>query len=278
MSLASGARLGRYEIVEPLGQGGMATVYKAYQPALERTVALKVIRGEDRAIGVPYRRGCLHADTIARQRINPDRADVVLESRAELLCCRDNNPSITAPQVVHYISRPDVRQSQHLGHDLRMLDEIGRGVDHPGHQVLIVAEEVEGYAQRLRQYIADTSLLVEKALKDGKAVLFEGAQATLLDLDHGTYPYVTSSNSDSLGIAAGTGVPPRAIGRQLGVTKAYCTRVGSGPFPSELRDSLGDRLREGGSEFGATTGRPRRCAPATRPGRPRPRGGPPGRR
>jgi adenylosuccinate synthase len=113
--------------------------------------------------------------------------------------------------------------------------------------------------RKLAPLVCDTGALLRSYLAKGCHVFFEGAQGVMLDLDHGTYPFVTSSNSDSLGIAAGTGVPPTAIGRQLGVTKAYCTRVGSGPFPSELNDEAGERLREGGSEFGATTGRPRRC-------------------
>ena len=120
-------------------------------------------------------------------------------------------------------------------------------------------EAAREHGRRLAPLVTDTGRLLRKALADGRHVFFEGAQGVMLDLDHGTYPFVTSSNSDSLGIAAGTGVPPTAIGHQIGVTKAYCTRVGSGPFPSELDDAVGERLREGGSEFGATTGRPRRC-------------------
>jgi adenylosuccinate synthase len=113
--------------------------------------------------------------------------------------------------------------------------------------------------RKVAPMVTDTGRLLRKALGEDQHVFFEGAQGVMLDLDHGTYPFVTSSNSDSLGIAAGTGVPPTLIGHQLGVTKAYCTRVGAGPFPSELFDATGERLREGGSEFGATTGRPRRC-------------------
>ena len=113
--------------------------------------------------------------------------------------------------------------------------------------------------RRLAPLVTDTGHLLRSLLARGQHVFFEGAQGVLLDLDHGTYPFVTSSNSDTLGISAGAGVPPAAIGRQLGVMKAYCTRVGDGPFPSELNDAAAERLREGGSEFGATTGRPRRC-------------------
>ena len=122
-----------------------------------------------------------------------------------------------------------------------------------------VAEEVEGYAQRLRPYIADTSLLVENALKDGKAVLFEGAQATLLDLDHGTYPFVTSSNPIAGAAATGIGIGPTRIDRVIGVAKAYVTRVGEGPFPTEIVGPDQERLRELGGEYGTVTGRQRRC-------------------
>ncbi len=119
--------------------------------------------------------------------------------------------------------------------------------------------EYRGYAREMEPFVADTTTLLNEAIDGGKRVMFEGAQGTLLDIDFGTYPYVTSSNSDALGISAGTGVPPKKIGEVLGVAKAYCTRVGEGPFPTELKDGLGERLRETGSEYGATTGRPRRC-------------------
>ena len=122
-----------------------------------------------------------------------------------------------------------------------------------------VFEAAREQGRRLAPLVTDTGHLLRKQLEQGRHVFFEGAQGVLLDLDHGTYPFVTSSSSDTLGIAAGAGVPPRSIGRQIGVMKAYCTRVGDGPFPSELNDAAADRLREGGSEFGATTGRPRRC-------------------
>jgi adenylosuccinate synthase len=122
-----------------------------------------------------------------------------------------------------------------------------------------VAARYEGYAQRLRPYIGDVSLLVDRALRDGKKVLFEGAQATLLDLDHGTYPFVTSSNPVASGAATGTGIGPTRIDRVLGVAKAYVTRVGEGPFPSEIAGADQGRLRELGGEYGTVTGRERRC-------------------
>jgi adenylosuccinate synthase len=116
-----------------------------------------------------------------------------------------------------------------------------------------------GYAERLARYVGDVSLLVDTALREGKEVLFEGAQATLLDLDHGTYPFVTSSNPIASGAATGIGIGPTRIDRVLGVSKAYVTRVGEGPFPSEIAGPLQDQLRELGGEYGTVTGRQRRC-------------------
>ena len=122
-----------------------------------------------------------------------------------------------------------------------------------------IAEQLEGFAQRLRPYVADTSLIVDRALGDGRFVLFEGAQATLLDLDHGTYPFVTSSNPIASGAATGVGIGPTRIDRVLGVSKAYVTRVGEGPFPTEIEGPDQERVRELGGEFGTVTGRERRC-------------------
>jgi adenylosuccinate synthase len=123
-----------------------------------------------------------------------------------------------------------------------------------------LAERYEGYAQRLRPHIADTSLLVDRALREGRSVLLEGANATLLDLDHGTYPFVTSSSTLAGGAATGIGIGPTRIDGVIGVTKAYVTRVGEGPFPTEI-DEPGQqaRVRELGGEYGTTTGRERRC-------------------
>jgi adenylosuccinate synthase len=114
-------------------------------------------------------------------------------------------------------------------------------------------------AERLRPWVADASLLLSDAIRDGKRILFEGAQGTLLDVDHGTYPYVTSSNATIGGVCTGLGIGPRSIDRVVGVVKAYTTRVGEGPLPTELTGELGNRLRESGNEYGAVTGRPRRC-------------------
>ena len=122
-----------------------------------------------------------------------------------------------------------------------------------------VIKEFLGYSERLSQYCENTSLLLNQLIKQGKKVLFEGAQGTMLDLDHGTYPYVTSSNTVSGAVCVGAGIGPKLIDRIVGVSKAYTTRVGRGPFPTELKDELGDKLRQQGGEYGATTGRPRRC-------------------
>ena len=121
-----------------------------------------------------------------------------------------------------------------------------------------ILKEYEGYADRLRPYVCDTIALLHDELKAGKKVLFEGAQATMLDIDYGTYPYVTASHPVSGGVCVGAGVAPRDIDRVVGVVKAYCTRVGEGPFPTEQLNEVGDKIRELGHEFGTVTGRPRR--------------------
>lgn len=119
--------------------------------------------------------------------------------------------------------------------------------------------EYQVYAATLRRYVADTALILNMDLKAGKNALFEGAQGTLLDVDHGTYPFVTSSSTCAGGACTGAGVSPREIHEIIGISKAYVTRVGSGPFPTELLDDVGEQIRRTGAEFGATTGRPRRC-------------------
>ncbi len=119
--------------------------------------------------------------------------------------------------------------------------------------------EYSEYAAQIAKYVGCGSTLLAEAIKRGDNVLFEGAQGTLLDVDHGTYPYVTSSSTCAGGVCTGTGVAPRSLTDVIGISKAYCTRVGEGPFPSELLDEVGDTLRKAGHEFGSTTGRPRRC-------------------
>ena len=122
-----------------------------------------------------------------------------------------------------------------------------------------LVEQYEQYAVRLRPFVADTAALLARAMREGKSVLLEGAQGTMLDIDHGTYPFVTSSNSTAGGACTGSGLPPRSITGVAGITKAYTTRVGGGPFPTEMPDLEANALRQRGQEFGAVTGRPRRC-------------------
>ncbi len=122
-----------------------------------------------------------------------------------------------------------------------------------------IREEYRRLADRLRPMVCDTAALLNSAIKDGRRVLFEGAQGAMLDIDHGTYPFVTSSSATAGGVSTGTGVPPSRMGGVVGVAKAYTTRVGAGPFPTEALDARGDELRRVGNEYGAVTGRPRRC-------------------
>lgn len=131
------------------------------------------------------------------------------------------------------------------------------GVD--GYNYNDMLQEYLEYGRKLRGYVEEVSILVNKALEENKNILFEGAQGTLLDLDHGTYPYVTSSHPVAASACLGSGIGPTKIDRVIGVTKAYTTRVGSGPFPTELEDDTGEFIRRQGHEFGTTTGRPRRC-------------------
>lgn len=122
-----------------------------------------------------------------------------------------------------------------------------------------IADEYLAYAERIRPHVCDTTTFFWEAIKAGKKLLFEGANGMLLDVDHGTFPYVTSSTTSAIGVPAGAGVPAQTLQTCLGVTKAYTTRVGAGPFPSELADEIGQYIRDKGHEYGTTTGRPRRC-------------------
>lgn len=128
-----------------------------------------------------------------------------------------------------------------------------------GLEVETIIDQYLEFDKLIDPYITDTTLLLNEAIKAGKSVFVEGAQGALLDVDHGTYPFVTSSNPTTGGACTGLGIPPTAITRVIGIVKAYCTRVGNGPFPTELNDPIGEKLRKEGAEFGATTGRPRRC-------------------
>ncbi len=122
-----------------------------------------------------------------------------------------------------------------------------------------IVEELASYADRLAPYVVDSGLLLNQALDRGETVLLEAGQATLLDVDHGTYPFVTSSSATAGGACTGSGIPPTRLDRVIGIVKAYTTRVGEGPFPTELNDDFGEHLRKVGAEYGTTTGRPRRC-------------------
>ncbi len=155
------------------------------------------------------------------------------------------NPEVFAERLRQFLDEKNFILEKMLGESPCSFDEI--------------YNEYQGYAEILRKYVADTSLVLSKDLKAGKRALFEGAQGTLLDVDHGTYPYVTSSSTCAGGAATGTGISPRELKEIIGISKAYVTRVGSGPFPTELLDETGEQLRKTGGEFGATTGRPRRC-------------------
>ena len=131
--------------------------------------------------------------------------------------------------------------------------------EHEALNAAAIVDEYAGYAARLKKYVADTTHYLLDAVEAGKRLLFEGAQGSLLDIDHGTFPYVTSSNASGVGVCGGSGVPARWINKTIGVAKAYTTRVGGGPFPTEQENETGQRIRELGREYGTTTGRPRRC-------------------
>jgi adenylosuccinate synthase len=147
-----------------------------------------------------------------------------------------------------------------LKHNLLEKNHLLKNLFHgDGFEIQDIYHAYMSYAEKIAGYITDTSLYLDGAIKQGKNILFEGAQGTLLDVDHGTYPFVTSSNTVAGEAATGSGVGPTRIDKVIGISKAYTTRVGEGPFPTELKDEEGDMLREQGGEYGATTGRPRRC-------------------
>jgi adenylosuccinate synthase len=170
------------------------------------------------------------------------------------------------PAYEDKIGRRGIRVCDVLGDRQALAQEVRENV-HARNQMIKdstldwqpVFEDLLRHGDRMRPWVADVSLALHERIRKGERIMFEGAQATLLDIDHGTYPFVTSSNASAGGICTGLGVPPRAIGGVLGVAKAYTTRVGEGPLPTELTGDLADRLRESGQEYGASTGRPRRC-------------------
>jgi adenylosuccinate synthase len=140
-----------------------------------------------------------------------------------------------------------------------LLSQVERGHAVGAERVASLVERCRQWGEQLAPFLCDTARLLNRAVERGDCVLFEGAQGALLDVDHGTYPFVTSSSTTAGGAATGTGVPPTALSGAIGVLKAYTTRVGGGPFPAELEDETGERLRRRGNEFGTVTGRPRRC-------------------
>ena len=153
------------------------------------------------------------------------------------------------------------RVKDRLGDALEEISRLARlaKADEPLMDVEAIVSEYLVLGSRLKEFVGESSLFLSEQVRKGTRILFEGAQGTLLDVDHGTYPYVTSSNTVAGNAAVGSGIGPTAIDKVLGITKAYTTRVGGGPFPTELSDATGDRLRKVGDEYGATTGRPRRC-------------------
>jgi adenylosuccinate synthase len=170
------------------------------------------------------------------------------------------------PAYEDKIGRRGIRVCDLLGDREALAQEVRENVSARNRMILDstldwkpLFDQVVSFGERMRPWVGDVSLHIANTIQDGRNVMFEGAQATLLDIDHGTYPFVTSSNASVGGVCTGLGVPPKAIGGVLGVAKAYTTRVGEGPLPTELSGELADRLRESGQEYGASTGRPRRC-------------------
>jgi adenylosuccinate synthase len=161
-------------------------------------------------------------------------------------------------RVVDLLEEETFREK--LAHNLEEKNIYLRSIlKEPGMEFDAIYDAYRRHADRLRPYVTDTALYLDDALRAGRRVLFEGAQGTMLDVDHGTYPYVTSSNTVAGAVCAGAGVGPASFQSVIGICKAYTTRVGNGPFPTEEHGAIGERLRESGDEFGATTGRPRRC-------------------
>ncbi|MFO7846169.1 MAG: adenylosuccinate synthase [Balneolaceae bacterium] len=173
------------------------------------------------------------------------------------------------PAYVSKVARVGIRMGdllnpEHLKNQVKAnVGEINKALRHVYNEPEIDPEEIltklKDASRDLAPYICNTSSMLHQALAGGKNILLEGAQGSLLDIDHGTYPFVTSSSPTAGGACVGSGVPPTAIDHAIGITKAYSTRVGNGPYPTELHDGTGEKLRENGAEFGATTGRPRRC-------------------
>jgi adenylosuccinate synthase len=207
--------------------------HKEHDAALERVLSSNVNGGVDLSIGTTKRGiGPAYADKVHRStaiRMGELLNHEVLLAKLRVICA------------------------------IRTKELAALGVDAPPLNADALARQYSDIGRRLRPHITDTAYLLHDFLREDRSILFEGANACLLDIDHGTYPYVTSSNCSTLGIPAGTGVPGHHISRVLGIMKAYSTRVGAGPFPTEQVNDVGERIRERGHEYGTTTGRPRRC-------------------
>ncbi|HMN95395.1 MAG TPA: adenylosuccinate synthase [Phycisphaerales bacterium] len=208
--------------------------HKEHDAALERVLSARAAAGDpDLSIGT------------TRRGIGPAYADKIHRS--------------TAIRIGELLDPERLRRRLEVTCRIRTAELAALGVDAPALDARELAVRYAAFGARLAPHVTDTTYLLHEAIAAGRSILFEGANACLLDIDHGTYPYVTSSNCSTLGIPAGSGVPGSRVGRVLGIMKAYSTRVGAGPFPTELHGPVAARIRERGREFGTTTGRPRRC-------------------
>jgi adenylosuccinate synthase len=208
--------------------------HKEHDAALERVLSSKAADGGgDLSIGT------------TKRGIGPAYADKVHRS--------------TAVRVGDLLDAEGLRRQLRVICTIRSAELKALGVQAPPLDPDELASRYATFGRRIRPHITDTTYLLHECLGEGRSILFEGANACLLDIDHGTYPYVTSSNCSALGVSTGTGVPGRHLDRVMGTMKAYTTRVGEGPCPTEQDNPIGDRIRQRGQEFGTTTGRPRRC-------------------
>ena len=208
--------------------------HKEHDAALERVLSSKAADdGANLSIGT------------TKRGIGPAYADKVHRS--------------TAVRVGELLDAERLRRKLNVICSIRTAELAALGVEAPPLDADELTRRYAGFGQRIRPHVTDTTYLLHECLGAGRRILFEGANACLLDIDHGTYPYVTSSNCSALGVPAGTGIPGRHLGRVLGTMKAYTTRVGEGPFPTEQDNPTGERIRERGHEYGTTTNRPRRC-------------------
>ena len=218
----------------------------------ERGIDLSGIRISNRAqLVLPYH--CL-MDQLADEARGKNKVGTTHNGIGTCYVDRDNRIGI---RVCDFIDKEEF--AKRLKENLAIKNrELKLLYDHEPLDYEEILEEYNGYADRLRPYVCDTIALLDEEIKAGRKILFEGAQATMLDIDYGTYPYVTASHPISGGVGIGAGVAPQKIDKVVGIVKAYCTRVGEGPFPTEQLNETGDKLREVGHEYGVVTGRPRR--------------------